>query len=232
MNRQLTVAVDGDAFDAYLFTGPRSPAPGIVMIPEIYGVNGYLRETAQRYADRGYTVLALDIFWRLERNVQLSYEGADNKRAHALHEIFDYDASIADMQAGTDALRALPECTGKVGIVGFCLGGTLAYLAAARCEVDAAVGYYGTTIHDFLEDAPKIRRPLLLHFGELDHTTPPELMARIVPAIEPNPHVTHYVYEGAGHSFANHTRDYRFHESATAAADARTFALFGTELGV
>ena len=201
------------------------------MIPEIYGVNGFLRETAQRYADQGYAVLALDILWRLGRNVELSYEGAENDRAHAHHRAFDYESAVVDLQAGIDALRARPECTGKVGVVGFCLGGTLAYLATARCDADAAVGYYGTRIHNFLDDASKIDRPLLLHFGELDHTTPPQEMARIVPAIGSNPHVTHHVYKGAGHAFANHMRPDRYHEPMTLAADARTFAFFGSELG-
>lgn len=229
--RVQVVARDGGTFDGFLYFAPTVPAPGIVMIPEIFGVNQPLRETARRFAEQGYVVLALDIFWRLERNIDLGYDELGYKKAFAYHAEFDYDVGVSDMQAGIDLLRMRPECSGTVGVVGFCLGGTMAYLAAARCDAQAAVGYYGTRIQNFLDDAPKIKRPLILHFGELDHTTPPEIMARILPAIEPNPHITKYVYEGAGHAFANHRRADTYREEVTRQADDQTFAFFKKWLG-
>jgi carboxymethylenebutenolidase len=123
-------------------------------------------------------------------------------------------------------VRARTECNGRVGVIGFCLGGTMAYLSVARTDADAAVGYYGTRIHNFLDDAKAIDRPLILHFGERDHTTPPELMARILPAIAGNPNVTPYVYPNAVHAFANHGRSDTYNEAATTLADGRTFSLF------
>lgn len=225
------VAQDGGTFDGFLYFAPTVPAPGIVMIPEIFGVNQPLREIARRYAEQGYVVLALDIFWRLERNIDLDYDELGYKKAFAYHAAFDYDTGVADMQAGIDLLRARPECSGTVGVVGFCLGGTMAYLAAARSDAEAAVGYYGTRIQNFLDDAKNIERPLILHFGETDHTTPPELMAQILPAVEPNPNVKTYVYDGAGHAFANHRRPDTYRDQATKLADSRTFAFFGERLG-
>lgn len=220
------IAHDGGRFDAFLYLPHERSAPGIVMIPEIFGVNRALREIARRFADEGYVVLVPDIFWRLERNVDLGYDEISYKKAFAHHAAFDYDIGVKDTQSGIDALRARPECRGAVGVVGFCLGGTMAYLAAARCDVEAAVGYYGTRIQNFLDDAPRIGRPLILHFGEVDHTTPPDVMTRILPAIEPNAYITGYVYEGAGHAFANHRRADTYRTEATREADARTFAFF------
>ena len=121
----------------------------------------------------------------------------------------------------------MPECNGKVGVVGFCLGGTMAYLAASRTDADAAVGYYGTRIHLFTAEGKTIARPLILHFGELDHTTPPELLqGQILPAIAGNPNVQPFVYPGMVHAFANHRRPDTYDEAVTKVADARTFAHF------
>ena len=219
-------AYDGGEFDGYLFASPTSPRPGLIMIPEIFGVNQPLREVAQRFSDHGYTVLLLDIFWRLAPNIELGYDKASYKEAFAYHEAFDYDVGVLDIQTGIDHLRAREECSGTVGVVGFCLGGTMAYLAAARCDSEAAVGYYGTRIQNFLDNAASIERPLILHFGEIDHTTPPEIMAQILPAIEPNPHITKYIYKSAGHAFANHRRAETYHAEVTHEADARTFSFF------
>lgn len=225
MNARLSIpSVDGGDFDGYLYAGPGGAAPGIVMLPEIYGVNRFLHETAERFAARGYAVLALDIFWRLARNVDLRYEGPEKKQANAYHDAFSYDLGVKDIQSAIGVLRERPECTGWVGVSGYCLGGTLAYLAAARTDADVAAAYYGTRIHDFLADAATVRKPLILHFGEQDHNTPPEVLARIDAAIEPNELIESFVYAGAKHAFANHIRPDRYHPAAAALADERTFA--------
>jgi carboxymethylenebutenolidase len=218
-------------FDGWLFTAGAGPAPGIVMIPEINGVNASLREIAQRYAREGFAVLALDIFWRIERRADLDYDDASMKKARALHDNFDYETGVVDMQAAITALRARPECTGKVGVVGFCLGGTMGYLAGSRTDADAAVGYYGTRLDWFLDDGPRITRPTMLHLGRLDHRTPPPVMARVTQAVEGNPHVSLFPYDGAVHAFANHHRPANYNEAVTRQADARTFALFREKLG-
>ena len=140
---------DGHRVGAFLHRPSAGPAPGLVMIPEIFGINLPLREMAARYASEGFAVLVLDIFSRLERDVDLEYDDPGHAKGRALHKAFDYATGVKDMEAGISFLRAWPECNGKVGVVGFCLGGTMAYLAASRTDVDAAVGYYGTRIHPF-----------------------------------------------------------------------------------
>jgi carboxymethylenebutenolidase len=202
------------------------------MIPEIFGINLPLREIAARYASEGFVVMTVDIFSRMERDVDLEYDEPGHAKGRALHQAFDYDLGVKDMQACISALRARPECNGKVGVVGFCLGGTMAYLAVARTDADAAVGYYGTRIHWFTKEATSIARPLVLHFGELDHTTPPELLqGQILPAIAGNPDVQAFVYPNMVHAFANHRRPDTYNEGATRQADARTFSHFRKWLG-
>lgn len=217
---------DNQQFDSFFYAPPSSPAPAIVMIPEIFGINAPLREIAARYASEGFAVLVMDIFWRLKRGVELGYDKVGYKEAFELHAAFDYPTAMKDVQSTITYLRGRKECDGHVGLVGFCLGGTIAYLAASRTDSEASVGYYGTRIQNFLPDGPKISKPLILHFGERDHTTPPELLANIHKAVEGNANVTSYVYPDVGHAFANHGRADTYDEPTTKLADERTFALF------
>jgi carboxymethylenebutenolidase len=218
---------DGHRVGAFLHRPAKTPAPGLVMIPEIFGINLPLREIAARYATEGFAVLVLDIFSRLERDVDLAYDDPGHDKGRALHKAFDYAVGVKDMQAGISFLRARPECNGKVGVVGFCLGGTMAYLAASRTDADAAVGYYGTRIPLFTGEGRSIARPLILHFGELDHTTPPELLqGQILPATAGNPNIESFVYPKMVHAFANHRRPDTYDAEVTKIADTRTFAHF------
>jgi len=134
------------------------------------------------------------------------------------------------MQVGIDYLRQHPACTNKVGVVGYCLGGTMAYLAASRTDTDAAVGYYGTRIDSYLDDGPKIGRPLILHLGRLDHRTPPPIMSAILAAVAGNNNVETFIYENAHHGFANHTRPDVFDSEATRAANERSVQFFRKHL--
>jgi carboxymethylenebutenolidase len=223
---------DEHEIGVFLHRPTRAPAPGLVMIPEIFGINLPLREIAARYAEEGFVVMTVDIFSRMERDVDLDYDDPGHDKGRALHKAFDYDVGVKDMQACISALRERTECNGKVGVVGFCLGGTMAYLAASRTDADAAVGYYGTRIHWFTEEAKGIARPLILHFGELDHTTPPELLqGQILPAVAGNNNVQAFVYPKMVHAFANHRRPDTYNEAATKQADARTFTHFRKWLG-
>ncbi len=223
---------DGDAFDAYLSMPAGGEGPGVVMIPEIFGVNEGLRQCADLFAGQGYVVLAPDIFWRLERNVQLDYGKSSYQKAFALHHAFDYEQGMADMNDAIEWLRNQPFCTGNICATGFCLGGTMAYLAAARSNIDAAAAYYGTRIQNFLGDAAKINRPLLLHFGGKDHTTPAEILDPILGAIDGNASITTFIYENAGHAFANPGRPETYREAVAALAHSRTFELFARATGL
>lgn len=227
---RVSVQCNGQAFDAVLLANDTSRAPGIVVIPEIFGINRSLIEMAEGFVSQGFCILILDIFWRLQRNVSLGYEPADFELARSLHHRFDYRLGIKDVQAGINWLRAYPGCTGKVGVMGYCLGGNLAYLSVAHTDADAAASYYGTRLDSYLDEAPNIRRPLLLHLGRLDHRTPPPVMKAILSAVQENPHVVPEIYEEARHGFANHTRPDVYDQDATALANARTVAFFHSHL--
>lgn len=140
----------GGGMTGYLAVPAAGSGPGIVLLQEIFGVNAHMRDVADLYAEEGYVVLAPDLFHAMEQRVELGYEGADMEKAFGFYQRFDPQASVPDIVASVAALRARPECTGKVGAIGFCLGGLLAWLAAARAGVDAAVGYYGVGIEGFL----------------------------------------------------------------------------------
>src|SRR4029079_13934078 len=163
-------ANDGRKFRGYLSLPVSRPAVGLVMVHEIFGLNATIRKLADMFAERGCVVLAPDLFWRLADRAEFTYSAEDRPIARGLNARFDYTSGVSDLSAAVRTLRAQPEFSGRVGATGFCLGGNMAYLAAARCGVDFAVAYYGTNIQDFLPDAVRIACPTLLHIGEMDHT--------------------------------------------------------------
>src|SRR5271167_2943941 len=165
-------AADGGVFKAYLALPEGGRGPGLVLLQEIFGVNRHLREVADRYAEEGYVTVVPDLFWRIQPGVELGYSEDDIKAAFDFYGHFDPDQAIKDVADTVRALRAMAECNGKVGAVGFCLGGMLAYLTAARCIIEAAVSYYSVGIEKRLNEAGAVRCPMVLHFGELDQFVP------------------------------------------------------------
>ena len=220
----IKIAAEGGSFDGYLAVPASGSGPGLVMVQEIFGVNESIRSMADLFAAEGFTVLAPDFFWRIEPRVELPFDEAGTKRAQELHKAFDYDQGVKDLGAAVQALRKQPQCKGPVAVTGFCLGGTFAYLAATRLPVDGAISYYGTRIHQYLEEADQVACPLLLHIGEADHTTPPDVVAKIRGALGGNPKVEIQTYPGAKHAFANHRRPNNYDEASAKLAHQRTFA--------
>jgi len=190
-------------FGGYLASPSAGSGPGIVVIQEIFGVNKVMRDVADALAARGYFALCPDLFWRQEPGVQLTDKSdAEWQRAFALMQKFDPDKGIGDIQATIRFLRGLDGASGKVGAVGYCLGGLLAYLTAARTDADASVGYYGVNIDSKLDEANNIKKPLMLHIAEKDQYVKPEAQKKIVDALKTNPHVTIHLYPGMDHAFA------------------------------
>ncbi len=199
-------ATDGGEFDAYRADPDRTPAPGILLFQEIFGINDNIRGLADKLSGHGYLVLAPDMFWRLEPRFERKDESgmADGM---ALVQRLDFGLAGADIAATLAHLRGLPGCSGSVGAVGFCLGGTLSFLAAATAKpdgrgVDAAVPYYGSGIHQMLELVPAIDCPMLLHYGDEDPYIPAEQIELVEAALADRTDVTveHYA---AGHAFSN-----------------------------
>lgn len=225
----VTVAAkDGGSFRAYLAKPEQGSGPGIVLLQEIFGVNAYIRDVADHYAEEGYVVLAPDLFWRLEPGVELDERRFD--KAMALYERFDIAQAVADIAATVAALRARPECAGKIGALGFCLGGALAYLAAAEAGVDCAVGYYGVGIERRLDLAPRITCPLVLHFAANDKFVPEAAREQVRAAFAGRPEMEIYVYPGVDHGFARRG-GHAFDKPAAMMAHSRSLALFRRVMG-
>ena len=155
------------------------PAPAVVVIQEIFGVNHVVRDVADELAAQGYLAIAPDLFWRIEPGIDITdqTEAEWKKGLRAVSTRFDVDKGVEDIAATIDAVRADPRCDGKVGAVGYCLGGRLAFLTATRTDVDACVSYYGVGIESLLGEADQLTRPLLLHIAEEDGFVPKEAQA-------------------------------------------------------
>ncbi|HWI27208.1 MAG TPA: dienelactone hydrolase family protein [Stellaceae bacterium] len=223
-------AKDGGSFKAYLAAPEKGSGPGIVLLQEIFGVNGYIRGVADHYAEEGYVVLAPDLFWRIEPGIELGFSEEERQQAFAYRAKLDVDKAVEDIGATIAALRAIPQCKGKIGAIGFCLGGLLAYLSAARLGVDCAVSYYGVGIEGVLGEAAKITCPMVLHIAEKDKWTPPEVVNAIKRAFEGRPEIELYVYPGVDHAFSRKGGS-NFDKPAAMMAHSRSIALFRKVLG-
>ena len=221
-------AKDGGSFKAYLAKPEKGSGPGIVLLQEIFGVNQYIRDVADYYAEEGYIVLAPDLFWRLEPGVELSE--AEFDKAFGLYQKFDVPKAVEDIAASVAALRAEPACVGKIGALGFCLGGALAYLAAAHCGVDSAVGYYGVGIEKMLDLAWRIKCPLVLHFAAEDKFVPEMAREKVKAAFAGNTGAEIHVYPGVDHAFAR-PGGHAFNKAAAMMAHSRSIALFRRVMG-
>ncbi|NJK99059.1 MAG: dienelactone hydrolase family protein [Spirulinaceae cyanobacterium SM2_1_0] len=195
-------ATDGGRFSAYLATPDAGYAPGVVLLQEIFGVNGLMRALADGYALAGFHVLVPDLFWRQQPGIELDdHDAADLERAFALYQAFDETQGVQDAIAALKALRQLPHCT-RVGTVGFCLGGKLAYLMAARADAHCNVSYYGVGIEQNLTELAQIKAPYLAHIAEADEFVPPAAQAQLIAAFDPYPITTVHTYPGVNHAFA------------------------------
>lgn len=216
---QLT-ASDGHTLGAYRADPTGAAKGGIVVIQEIFGVNAHIKEVVDGFAAEGYVAIAPALFDRAERDVDLGYGEEDRQKGMGLRGQTEWDDNVKDCVAAREAIAD----AGKIGIVGYCFGGTVAWLGAADGGFDAAVGYYGGFIHNFLDKQAAC--PVLLHFGADDQGIPLENVEQTRSA---KPDVEIHVYEGAGHGFiCDHRQSY--HEEATKQAGERTLAFFGTHL--
>ena len=226
-------AADGSGrFRAYLATPAAGGGPGLVLAQEIFGVNQTMRDVADYYAEEGYTVLVPDLFWRQEPGVELD-AATEMPRAFALYQGFDEAKGVEDLQTAIISLRARPEVLGhggKVGVLGFCLGGKLAYLSACRTDADVVVGYYGVGIEAALAEASNIRCPLVLHIAELDGFCPPPAREAILQALSGRENVELYAYPGVDHAFARVGGDH-FHKPSALMAHQRSVTALRRVMG-
>jgi carboxymethylenebutenolidase len=181
---------DGE-MGAYLAIPDRTPAGAIIAIMEIWGVNDTMRAHAHEFAEAGFVCLVPDLFWRQEPGVELSDHNPEHvRKAFDLYYDFDYDLAVRDMEDTWHFLEKLPECNGKVGAVGYCLGGKLCYLMCCRTDIDCAVAYYGTYIEHRIREAKNLHRPFVLHMAMKDRWVQAEVNDLLERRLSPNPLVT------------------------------------------
>lgn len=226
----ISINVPDGEFSAYLALPKQTPAPSVLVIQEIFGINKVMRDLCDGFAAKGYVALSPDLFWRQEPGVQLTDKtDAEWQRAFKLMQGFNQTKGVEDLIAALDQLRKLKECTGKAGTVGFCLGGRLAYFMATRSSADCNVSYYGVGIETVLEESAAITRPLLMHIAENDAFASGEARKLILDRLSKNPRVEMHVYAGCDHAFA---REGGQHWNAQAAqrANRHTDACFAKYL--
>ncbi len=220
-------------FPAYMATPATAPKAAIIVIPEIFGVNPGIRQKCGRLAADGYLAVAPDIFWRFAPGVELNPDvEADLQEAFGYFGQYDANDGVKDIEAVIHSIRGglagqLP--VQKVGCVGYCLGGRLAYMAAARTDISASVGYYGVMIDQMLNESHAIANPLMLHIPTADHFVGPEAQAAIHAGLDEHPKVTLHDYEGLDHGFATEMGERR-DDAGAELADSRTAAFFAQHL--
>jgi len=231
MGERITITTSDGTFGAYVARPGRSPAPAVVVIQEIFGVNQVMRDVTEGLAAEGFLAICPDLFWRIEPGIDITdHSEAEWKRAFELFNAFDVDLGMRDIAATIDFIRTDPACNGKVGDVGFCLGGMLAFLTATRTGADASVSYYGVGIDSRLGEVEKLAHPLLMHIAEEDEFTPPEARDLILRTLKDHPQIEIHTYPGRNHAFARVGGEH-YDEADAKLANGRTLTFFRKHLG-
>lgn len=224
-------ASDGGSFFAYLAEPKATPAGAVVVIQEIFGVNAAMRATCDWLAEMGFIAVCPDLFWRIELRIDITDKTqAEWDKAFALFKAFDQDKGILDLKATLAAARRLPGANGKAATMGFCLGGRLAFMMAARSDADANISYYGVGLEGLLAEVSAIKAPLLMHIAAGDKFVPPEAQAAIVAGVAANKAIAAHVYLAVEHAFAR-VDGVHFDARAATIANGRTAELLARVLG-
>jgi len=232
MTYKMIQANDQGEFKAYIAVPDKLPAPVIVVIQEIFGVNEGIRKKCDWMASEGFIAIAPDLFWRLEPSVELTDKTEEEwNKAFDLMSRFDVDKGVEDLKACAAYGNALSDSTGKAGCIGYCLGGKLDYLFGCRSGIEASVGYYGVGINELLADANKLQGNIMLHVAEEDEFVSKDAQQEIKDGLSDNPKIEIHSYPGMNHAF---TREGGKHYDAEAAklADSRTVDFLKFHLGL
>ncbi|CAN5146232.1 dienelactone hydrolase family protein [soil metagenome] len=232
MSQTINIQTEGGEFSAYVARPTQTLAPTVVVLHEVFGVNEDIRQTCRELADAGFIAMAPELFWRQQRGVDLNtWSEEEWRKGLALYTAYDRDTGVRDVLATMRAAARLDGATGNVGVMGFCLGGLMTYLAAARHDVDAAVAYHGGDTENYLDEARAITAPLLMHLAEEDEFISKHAQGRIKAALADVPNATIYSYPGQNHAFARHTGTH-YNAAAAALANGRTIAFLAKHLGL
>jgi carboxymethylenebutenolidase len=226
-----TIKVADGEFRAYVARPAAAKAPAVVVIQEIFGVNKVMRDITDGLAGQGYLAICPDLFWRIEPGIDITDQSkAEWDQAFHLFNTFKVDTGVQDIAAVVDHVRADPGCTGKVGAVGFCLGGLLAFLTACRTSADATVSYYGVGLDNVIGEAANVTKPIMLHIAEEDGFVPKAAQAAIIAAVKDRANVTVHTYPGRDHAFARMGGEH-YNEADAMLAGGRSLDFFKAHLG-
>ena len=207
----------GGSFGAYVSLPPAGFGPGLLVIQEIFGVNDHIKSVCDQYALDGFVAVAPDVFWRQDPRVELSYDSAGMAKGLQLFDGLNIDIAAAELQRAVEAIRHIPSCTGKVGAIGFCMGGLLAFVCAARAGVESSVIYYGTRLDQHLELVQDINCPLLFHFADDDEHISNQTVKKVKMSLSGKDNCRVIVHKNSGHGFNCWDRD-SWNQSAAATA--------------
>ena len=223
MKGHITIEGHDGAFAAYIARPKTSPAPAVVVLQEVFGVNADIRRHCDELAEQGFLAVAPDLFWRQEPGVDLSVTSeADWQRGLRLYGAYDRDAGAKDVKDTVNTVRSLPECNGRVAVLGYCLGGLMVFLTAVRYHgVHAAVAYHGGDTEKYLGEVGGLSAPLLMHLAEEDEFISKPAQAEIKAALAKKPNATVYSYPGQNHAFTRHNGAH-YNAAAAALANGRT----------
>jgi carboxymethylenebutenolidase len=231
MKDHITIKGRDGAFGAYISRPKTLPAPAVVVLQELFGVNADIRKTCDELAEQGYIAVAPDLFWRQEPGVDLSNVTSDADWQHGmrLYQAYDRDAGVRDVEDTINAVAKLPGCTGKVAVLGYCLGALMVFLTAVRSRVDAAVAYHGGDTEKYLGEVDGLHAPLLMHLAEEDEFISKAAQAEIKAALDRKPNGTVYSYPGQNHAFSRHGGAH-YNAEAAALAHKRTYDFLNRQL--
>jgi len=223
MMNQITVKGQGGTFSAYIARPKASPASAVIVLQELFGVNADIREHCDELAEQGFLAVAPDLFWRQEPGVDLTVTSeADWQHGLRLYQAYDRDSGVKDVKATLDAVRNLPECNGKVALLGYCLGALMVFMTAVRSDgIDAAVWYHGGDTEKYLGEVDGLNTPLLMHLAEEDEFISKAAQAEIKAALAKKPNAMVYSYPGQSHAFSRHN-GVHYNAAAAHLANGRT----------
>jgi carboxymethylenebutenolidase len=230
MKNHITIPGRDGTFDAYIAQPKALPAPAVVVLQELFGVNADIRKTCDELAEQGFIAVAPDLFWRQEPGVDLNVTSeADWQHGLRLYQAYDRDAGVGDVKDTLDAAAKLPDCTGKVAVLGYCLGALMTFLTAVRQGADAAVAYHGGDTEKYLGEVDGLHAPLLMHLAEEDEFISKAAQAQIKAALAQKPNTIVYSYPGQNHAFSRHGGAH-YNAEAAALAHERTYAFLNRQL--
>ena len=222
MKDQITINARDGAFGAYIARPEALPAPTVVVLQELFGVNSDIRKHCDELAEQGFIAVAPDLFWRQEPGVDLSVTSEpDWQHGLRLYQVYDRDAGARDVKDTADTVAKMPECTGKIAVLGYCLGALMTFLTAVRYSVDAAVAYHGGDTDKYLGEVDGLHAPLLMHLAEEDEFISKPAQAAIKAALATKPSATVYSYPGQRHAFSRHNGAH-YNAAAAVLANRRT----------